>query len=57
MIILTVVNPVMAFFRPDPKTENRKLFNMAHFVVGFVCRILSVAAMFLGKFKLIPKLK
>ena len=47
----------MAFFRPDPNTEKRKLFNMAHFVVGFVCRILSVAAMFLGKRNLNPKPK
>jgi len=46
--LLTVINPVMAFFRPDPKTEKRKFFNMAHFVVGLVCRILSVTTMFLG---------
>ncbi|XP_076813647.1 putative ferric-chelate reductase 1 [Clavelina lepadiformis] len=45
---LTILNPIMALFRPHPNTPRRPIFNWAHWFVGSTARILAIAAIFLG---------
>lgn len=45
---LTFYNPVLAFYRPAGNSPKRKYFNAAHWTVGSACRVLAVAAIFLG---------
>ncbi|XP_076441080.1 putative ferric-chelate reductase 1 [Babylonia areolata] len=45
---LTVINPVMALFRPHPGTDRRPLFNWAHWMVGSGAHILAVITIFFG---------
>jgi len=47
---LTLINPIMALFRPHPGTPRRPIFNWAHWFVGTSARILAIVAIFLGKF-------
>ncbi|KAK0063036.1 ferric-chelate reductase 1 isoform X2 [Biomphalaria pfeifferi] len=48
VMILTILNPVMALFRPHPDTPRRPIFNWAHFLVGIAAHILGVITIFLG---------
>lgn len=47
---LTVINPIMASFRPDKSSSKRPLFNFAHRSVGVIAFILADAAIFIGIF-------
>ncbi|XP_070194189.1 serine-rich adhesin for platelets-like isoform X2 [Littorina saxatilis] len=46
--ILTVINPVLAVFRPHPGTKNRPIFNWVHWAVGTAAYILGVISIFFG---------
>ncbi|CAG5117279.1 unnamed protein product, partial [Candidula unifasciata] len=45
---LTLINPVMAIFRPHPETPKRPIFNWAHWFVGMAAHILAVITIFFG---------
>ncbi|WAR07048.1 FRRS1-like protein, partial [Mya arenaria] len=45
---LTVINPIMALFRPAPESKKRYIFNWAHFFVGTSAHILAVINVFFG---------
>ncbi|XP_022319684.2 ferric-chelate reductase 1-like [Crassostrea virginica] len=45
---LTVMNPLMAVFRPHPEDKYRFVFNSAHWLVGTCARILAVITIFIG---------
>ena len=47
-ILLTVIQPIMAYFRPHPGTNNRWIFNRIHWFVGNSAFIFAVAAIFLS---------
>ena len=47
-LILTVIQPIMAMFRPHPGTSNRPLFNWAHWLVGNSAHIFAIVALFLA---------
>ncbi|XP_056379298.1 putative ferric-chelate reductase 1 [Hyla sarda] len=48
VMILSFFQPIFAFFRPDPKSERRFIFNWGHSINALVIKILAVAAIFLG---------
>ncbi|XP_056379295.1 putative ferric-chelate reductase 1 [Hyla sarda] len=48
VMILSFFQPIVAFFRPDPKNERRFIFNWGHRINALVIKILAVAAIFLG---------
>ncbi|KAM5126629.1 putative ferric-chelate reductase 1, partial [Mantella aurantiaca] len=48
VMTLTVLQPVMAIFRPPPQSPRRSIFNWTHWGGGTAARILAVAAIFLG---------
>ncbi|KAM9324791.1 putative ferric-chelate reductase 1 [Gastrophryne carolinensis] len=48
VMVLSFFQPIGAFFRPDPKSEKRYIFNWAHRINALVIKILAVAAIFLG---------
>ncbi|XP_073499167.1 putative ferric-chelate reductase 1 [Phyllobates terribilis] len=48
VMILSFFQPIAAFFRPDPKSERRFIFNWGHSINALVIKILAVAAIFLG---------
>ncbi|CAG5115923.1 unnamed protein product, partial [Candidula unifasciata] len=48
VMILTVINPVMALFRPHPGTPRRPIFNWGHWFVGTAAHILAVVNVFFG---------
>ncbi|KAM4022441.1 putative ferric-chelate reductase 1 [Anomaloglossus baeobatrachus] len=48
VMILSFFQPIAAFFRPDPKSERRFIFNWGHRMNALVIKILAVAAIFLG---------
>ncbi|KAG8436782.1 hypothetical protein GDO86_007749 [Hymenochirus boettgeri] len=45
---LTVLQPVMAIFRPPPQSTRRWIFNWTHWATGSTARIIAVIAIFLG---------
>lgn len=45
---LTMINPVMAFFRPGPDSERRLVFNWSHRIVGFLAHITAAITIFFG---------
>ena len=45
---LTIINPVMALFRPHPDDKYRYVFNWAHWLVGLGAHILGVLTIFIG---------
>jgi len=47
-VILTLMQPIMATFRPHPGTKNRPLFNIAHWAVGNSAHIFAIVALFLA---------
>ncbi|KAE8610491.1 hypothetical protein XENTR_v10012147 [Xenopus tropicalis] len=48
VMILTVLQPVLAVFRPPPQTPRRGIFNWTHWATGTAARIIAVTAMFIG---------
>ncbi|XP_063284398.1 ferric-chelate reductase 1 isoform X1 [Pelobates fuscus] len=48
VMALTILQPVMAIFRPPPHASRRHIFNWMHWGSGTTARIFAVAAMFLG---------
>ncbi|XP_075473228.1 putative ferric-chelate reductase 1 isoform X2 [Ascaphus truei] len=48
VMILAFLQPIVALFRPDPKSERRFIFNWGHMINAMVIKVLSVAAIFLG---------
>ncbi|XP_069825141.1 putative ferric-chelate reductase 1 [Dendropsophus ebraccatus] len=48
VMILSFFQPIVAFFRPEPKSEKRFIFNWGHSINALVIKILAVAAIFLG---------
>ncbi|BFZ17110.1 hypothetical protein BsWGS_20149 [Bradybaena similaris] len=36
LVIVTLVNPLMALFRPDPKSPSRPVFNWSHWGIGIL---------------------
>lgn len=45
---LTVINPIMAIFRPHPNTPKRPIFNWAHWAVGTGAYVLGIITIFFG---------
>ncbi|XP_072500194.1 ferric-chelate reductase 1-like isoform X2 [Notamacropus eugenii] len=48
VMILAVLQPLLAVFRPPSYDPRRQIFNWTHWGAGTAARILAVAAMFLG---------
>uniref|UniRef100_A0A2C9JHY4 Ferric-chelate reductase 1 n=1 Tax=Biomphalaria glabrata TaxID=6526 RepID=A0A2C9JHY4_BIOGL len=48
VMVLTILNPVMALFRPHLGTSKRCIFNWAHLFVGTSAHILGVVTIFFG---------
>ncbi|KAG9468441.1 hypothetical protein GDO78_022726 [Eleutherodactylus coqui] len=48
VMTLSFLQPIVAFFRPEPKSERRFIFNLGHRMNAVVIKILAVAAIFLG---------
>uniref|UniRef100_A0A3Q3LSU9 Ferric chelate reductase 1 n=1 Tax=Mastacembelus armatus TaxID=205130 RepID=A0A3Q3LSU9_9TELE len=48
VLALSLIQPIIAAFRPLPDSDRRYIFNWAHWGVGSVTEIMAVAAMFLG---------
>ncbi|XP_051021792.1 ferric-chelate reductase 1 [Acomys russatus] len=48
VMVLAVLQPLLATFRPPLHDPRRKVFNWTHWSVGTAARIIAVAAMFLG---------
>lgn len=48
VMILAVLQPLLAAFRPPLYHQRRELFNWTHWGLGTAARIIAVAAMFLG---------
>ncbi|CAH2311768.1 Hypothetical predicted protein [Pelobates cultripes] len=48
VMILSFFQPILAFFRPDPKSEKRFIFNWGHMLNALVIKVLAVATIFLG---------
>lgn len=47
-VVLAILNPIGAFFRPDKFTVNRVFFNIIHSSNGYLTLIFSIATIFLG---------
>merc|ERR1712176_889697 len=47
-ILLAILNPIGAFFRPDKFSVNRVFFNVIHSSNGYLTLIFSIATIFLG---------
>lgn len=43
-MVIAIINPIMAFFRPGKEAKHRKIFNFAHGILGRAARILSFIA-------------
>ncbi|XP_044531820.1 putative ferric-chelate reductase 1 isoform X2 [Gracilinanus agilis] len=54
VMVLALLQPVIALFRPSPQHKRRIIFNWFHAVTAFALRILSDVALLLG-FKIIDK--
>lgn len=48
VVVLVVIQPIMALFRPHPEAPKRYIFNWVHWAVGMSAWILAVATVFLG---------
>jgi len=48
VLVLAVIQPIMALFRPHPGEANRYIFNWAHRSVGLFSLVLAVVTVFLG---------
>lgn len=57
VMILCFINPIMAFFRPEPTAERRPIFNWLHFIVGELAHIFAVITLFLAMYMVLPDLQ
>ncbi|KAI5618142.1 putative ferric-chelate reductase 1 [Silurus asotus] len=48
IMALTVIQPIMALFRPAPDSSRRYIFYWAHLGAGTIAQVLAVVAIFLG---------
>ncbi|TKS88092.1 putative ferric-chelate reductase 1 [Collichthys lucidus] len=48
VMALSVIQPIMAIFRPAPESPRRFIFSWMHFAAGTVCQILAAVCVFLG---------
>ncbi|XP_030626013.1 putative ferric-chelate reductase 1 [Chanos chanos] len=48
VMVLAIIQPVMALFRPAPDASRRYIFNWLHFGVGSAAHLIAVVAIFLG---------
>ncbi|XP_059380938.1 putative ferric-chelate reductase 1 isoform X2 [Carassius carassius] len=48
VMALTVIQPVMALFRPAPDASRRYIFNWMHFGTGTAAQVVAVVTIFLG---------
>lgn len=48
ILILVILQPIMAIFRPNPCAARRYLFNWLHWATGTFARIIAVGSIFLG---------
>ncbi|XP_058621268.1 putative ferric-chelate reductase 1 isoform X2 [Onychostoma macrolepis] len=48
VMVLAVVQPVMALFRPAPDASRRYIFNWMHFGTGTAAQVVAVVTIFLG---------
>ncbi|BFY99947.1 hypothetical protein BsWGS_02987 [Bradybaena similaris] len=48
VVVLAMVNPLMALFRPDLKSPSRKVFNWGHWGCGMLAWLLSLLLMVIG---------
>ncbi|KAM8930630.1 putative ferric-chelate reductase 1 [Pelodytes ibericus] len=48
VMILSLIQPIVALFRPDPKSQRRSIFNWGHSINALVIKVLAVATIFLG---------
>ncbi|XP_052265958.1 uncharacterized protein LOC127868334 isoform X2 [Dreissena polymorpha] len=48
VMALTLINPIMALFRPHPGTPKRPIFNVAHTLVGVAAHACSITNIFSG---------
>ncbi|XP_018535155.2 LOW QUALITY PROTEIN: putative ferric-chelate reductase 1 [Lates calcarifer] len=48
VLALSLIQPIIAVFRPLPDSNRRYIFNWVHWGIGSVTEIVAVAAMFLG---------
>ncbi|XP_039261011.2 putative ferric-chelate reductase 1 isoform X1 [Styela clava] len=48
VMALTLINPILAIFRPHPNTSKRYLFNIFHYLIGLCARCLAIANLFQG---------
>lgn len=48
VMVLTILNPIIAVFRPLPNSHRRPIFNWVHRIVGMLAKILAVVTIFLG---------
>jgi hypothetical protein len=46
--VTTMIQPLMAALRPDPGTDHRWIFNIAHFINGHISFAFAFAAIYLG---------
>merc|ERR1719347_2049882 len=47
-VVLAIIQPIMAAFRPHPGDSGRKLFNWAHWSVGNMAHVFGICAIFLA---------
>lgn len=47
-VLLAIIQPIMAVFRPHPGEDKRWVFNWAHRLVGFSALVLAAVTIFLG---------
>lgn len=48
VMILAIINPIMAFFRPDPISKRRIIFSWAHWFVGTCAHIIAGLNLIIG---------
>lgn len=48
VMALVLINPLMALCRPAPDASKRWVFNLFHFLVGFLAQLAAATAVFLG---------
>uniref|UniRef100_A0AAY4BUX7 Ferric-chelate reductase 1 n=1 Tax=Denticeps clupeoides TaxID=299321 RepID=A0AAY4BUX7_9TELE len=48
VMVLAIIQPVMAVFRPAPNASRRYIFNWMHLAGGTIAQIIAVVAIFLG---------
>ena len=55
-VLLTFIQPFLAYFRPLPFSPRRRLFNWTHASIGYLATILSNGSIFLSTYLVVAKL-